>query len=824
LGSTRTRQVIAIALAAVVLMGCTSGSKSATPPDGSAVANGDFQATIRRTTDGVPHIVAADWGSLSFGQGYASAEDRSCDLADQVVKIKGERAKWLGPGETNANVDSDFSWKAIGIYDRAAKDYPAKSPEVRQLVDAFASGWDAYLAKVGADGINGWCKGAPWVQPVTGLDVYAYARSIALQASSGQLLSYIAKAEPPGPVATGAGFATGTAFKLDASTASLGSNGWALGTDRTESGGGMLLANPHFPWEQELRFWEVQLTIPGQSDIYGVQLSGLPGIGIGFTDAFAWTHTVSAGNRFTAYTLDLVPGSPTTYKYDDGQKAMTSRPIAIEVKQPDGTTTTTTRTAWSSHYGPIISFPGVGWTGTTTITYRDANIDNDAFIDQYLAMDQAKNLDEFIAAHQEHQGVPLFNTIATSNDGRAWYADTSATPDLSPSAIAAYEASLKTNPIASAAADSGAVVLDGSKSLNEWVNEPGARSPGLVPYDRMPQVQRSDYVFNANDSFWLPNADHVLAGDYSPLHGKQNTARSLRTRENAAVLRGDEKFNLDTLAGAALADRGYSSRALKDDVVARCQAKGPVDVSAQPNTDKPELSLPAATVDVTKACATLAAWDGTYNLDAKGAALWREFMGRFDSKDLGPAGALWATSFDPAKPVDTPAGLAPAPAGAPDPVLVNLARAVQLFDRAGQPIDAPLGDLQYADRNGERIPIHGGNSVDGTTNVVGYSSAPGSTTETIPKRSPVVAARTSLTKEGYMVNNGSSFMMVVEYGPAGPRAKVLLNYGDSQDRSNPVFVDSTRRFSEKNWRDIVLGEDAVKQQEGMQEETVSGAR
>jgi len=247
-------------------------------------------------------------------------------------------------------------------------------------------------------------------------------------------------------------------------------------------------------------------------------------------------------------------------------------------------------------------------------------------------------------------------------------------------------------------------------------------------------------------------------------------------------------------------------------------------VSAQPNTDKPELSLPAATVDVTKACATLAAWDGTYNLDAKGAALWREFMGRFDSKDLGPAGALWATSFDPAKPVDTPAGLAPAPAGAPDPVLVNLARAVQLFDRAGQPIDAPLGDLQYADRNGERIPIHGGNSVDGTTNVVGYSSAPGSTTETIPKRSPVVAGRTSLTKDGYMINNGSSFIMTVEFGPDGPHAKVLLNYGDSQDRSNPVFVDSTRRFSEKNWRDIVLGEDAVKQQEGMQEETVSGAR
>ncbi len=93
-----------------------------------------------------------------------------------------------------------------GIYDRAAQDYPSKSPEVRQLVDAFAAGWDAYLAKVGVDGINGWCKGADWVQPVTGLDVYAYARSIALQASSGQLLSYIAAAQPPAPQAAGTAY------------------------------------------------------------------------------------------------------------------------------------------------------------------------------------------------------------------------------------------------------------------------------------------------------------------------------------------------------------------------------------------------------------------------------------------------------------------------------------------------------------------------------------------------------------------------------------------------------------------------------------------
>ena len=33
-------------------------------------------------------------------------------------------------------------------------------------------------------------------------------------------------------------------------------------------------------------------------------------------------------------------------------------------------------------------------------------------LDQYLDMVQAKGLDDLIAAHRKHQGIPLFNTIA----------------------------------------------------------------------------------------------------------------------------------------------------------------------------------------------------------------------------------------------------------------------------------------------------------------------------------------------------------------------------------------------------------------------------
>ncbi len=212
----------------------------------------------------------------------------------------------------------------------------------------------------------------------------------------------------------------------------VGSNGWAVGIDRTEgSKGGLLVANPHFPWEGELRFAETHLTVGDEIDIYGAQLLGVPGIGIGFTEGVAWTHTVSAGKRLTAYLLTLDPASPTNYVVDGEIRPMTPADHTISILRADGTVDEETRTLWRSEYGPIVDFPGLGWTDSAVLSFRDANIDNDEFVDQYLDMISVQSLDDLQAVHAEHQGVPLFNTIATGADGHVWYADTAATPNLS---------------------------------------------------------------------------------------------------------------------------------------------------------------------------------------------------------------------------------------------------------------------------------------------------------------------------------------------------------------------------------------------------------
>jgi acyl-homoserine-lactone acylase len=824
-GRTVLATVAALALAAGAAA-CTGGDDTDDAADEGArdvVGTGEtYLATIRRTSAGVPHISGDSSADVAFGQGWASGEDRACDLADQVVKIRGERARWFGAGEDDANVDSDFAWKAIGIFDLASDDWNDASDGVVELITAFTAGWNAQLDEVGADGLPGWCAGEEWVRPLEPVEVYAYARSIALQASGGAIAEFIARAQPPQSAA-----ATTTSAPDGAASAALvpaaqdvGSNGWAIGAERSADGGGMLVANPHFPWEGALRFWEVHLTIPGELDAYGVQLSGLPGLGIGFTENFGWTHTVSAGNRFTAYRLDLVPGSPTTYVYGDGQRAMTSQDVTVEVRGEDGRLSDVTRTMWSSHYGPIIDFPGFGWTDAATITYRDANIDNDEFVDQYLGMLQADDLDEFIEVHREVNGVPLFNTIAVSDDGRAWYADTSATPNLSDRAIAAYRASLASDPVVRIAAENGAVLLDGSDPVYEWVDEDGARDPGLVPAADQPTVERDDYVFNANDSFWLPHATETLDGDYSPLHGTQRTARSPRTRENAVVLGDtttagpageDGAFTLDELAAATVQNRGYTSRVLLESVVERCRQASTVDVPAQDPTDGPgPAPLPAARIDVGPACAVLAAWDGVYDVDRAGPPLWRELLAGVDTADLTRAGALWAEPFDPERPVDTPAGLAPAPSGgAPDPVLVDLARAVQSLEAAGFAADATLGEVQFALRDGERIPIHGGNARDGTTNVVGWGTDPsvldpallGTERETLVPGSSLAQVG---GESGYPVNNGTSFLMALSFTDDGPQARVFLTYGETEDRSSGLYTEATEAFSDKEWRDVAF--------------------
>lgn len=758
------------------------------------VGDGRYEAEIRRTTHGVAHVRAPDWGSLGFGQGFACARDHLPTIADQVAKVRGERSRFHGPGGSGDHLADDFGYRALDLLGRAPGLRDAQPPWVREMVDGYTAGYNAHLAEARSQGtLPGWCSGAGWIRPLSALDMYAYLADVALLGSGRNLVGLIGRAEAPGPDGP---VPPSPARELGAAPGA--SNGWAFGGDATAGGHGLVVANPHFPWYGEARFWECHLTIPGTLDVYGVSLLGVPGVQIGFNRRLAWTHTFSRGHRFTVYALDLVDGEPTRYRHGDAIRDLEPTTYRVEVADGDGGTDTVERTLWSSHHGPVLNLPVLGWGPETAYAYRDANLDNTRVLELFLRTDLAGSVDELRDLYAEVDAMPWVNTLAADSTGRAWYIDASSTPNLAPDAQERFTARLGDDFIAALMYENRIALLDGSDPRDDWVEEPGARLPGLVPFPRLPQLERRDFVVNANDSHWLTNPAAPLEG-YSVLHGLERTPRSLRTRQNlisAAALAATGAVTAESSLDVLLANRSLSADLLVDGVVERCRVVGRVQLGDR-------------SVDLHAAAGVLAGWDRRCDLDSVGAALWRETMASLPPAAWLDAGPLFTSGFDPADPVATPAGSTPPPDdGGPDPVATAVAAALVALEAAGVPFDAPLGEVQWAARGTERVPVHGGGEGEGILNVLApvgtLRSASLEPLPDAPAPVPGRADRTGLSVGGYQVAYGTSFVMAVEMRPGGPRGLGLLAYGQAGDTLSPHHHDGTGAFAAKTARPLLF--------------------
>jgi len=781
------------------------------------------RAVVRWTSHGIPHVLADDVPSATYGQGWSFARLNGCLLADQVLKVRSERSSFLGPGEGDAYVRSDLVLKFLGIYANAeagiaelrvrADDGDDDATELLAIVEAYAQGYNDFIATRG-DELP--CGQEPWLRPVSPEDLFAHYIEVGMLASSRQTHDFIWAAKPPGAAGLEQGDDEPTTTLADLRANRPGSNGWAIGKERSANGRGMVVANPHFPWEGELKLYESHLRVPGQLDVYGASLMGVVGVLLGFNPDVAWTHTVSDGQRFTVYNLVIDPADPTRYLYDGESRAIEPSTYEVQVLQPDGTLAPASHTFWRTpDHGPVVALPPLTWSPTQAFALRDANANNQQLIPQFLGMNRATSMDEFQRVHDEVRGIPWVNTISASRDGRAWYIDATPTPNLTQAAIDRWLALREDDFLTILLDDNGLVLLPGDDSAFAWQEQPGAREPGLVPLANVPRLERSDFVFNANDSHWLTNPLEPLVG-YSPLHGFESTPRSARTRMNAVTLLDDDlsmsgtdhKFDLDEARAAIMSNRGMLAELLRDAVVARCRGAAPVVYAEE-------------TIDVSEACAILEQWDLRVDPQSVGAVIWREFLGDFDSGALTDVGALFDVPFDPADPVGTPRDLREPPEDpADDRILEALAGAVVRLGKAGIPLDAKLSDVQYTIRGGKRISVHGGSN-EGVTNLVVYSVLKTTASDPLP-RPPVINEVTDLTEGGYVVNYGTSFVMAMRFEEETPEAWAFITYGQSDDPRSPYNSDQTEAFSRKEWRKVLYTEEDIEQDPELEIEVLFG--
>ena len=712
----------------------------------AAIAEGRYEAEIRRTTGGWPHIKAASHGSLGYGYGYAYAQDQACTLAEIVVTVRAERTRWFGPQD--GNLESDFFWQRVedeGRVGELARRDPPHGParSVRAVVRGFAAGFNDFLRRRGVRDPR--CRGERWLRPITPKDLYRRFYQLGLRASSGNFLDEIVAARPPVP---GAAAAAAPAPDPDAfgdrlGPADLGSNAYAIGRRGARRGTrSLLLGNPHFPWEGAERWYQVHLTIPGKLNVIGAGLQGAPVVNIGFTRGVAWSHTVSTARRFTPYELDLVPGKPTQYLVDGRPERMRTRTVRVAGRE---------HTFYTTRWGPVFDFPlaGLSWTAEHAYAFADANSDQFRLTNQWERFDHAQSVGDLRRAYRRVQGNPWVNTIAADSKGRAYYADESVVPNVD----AELRGRCSDSPRAPLLLTQGVVLLDGSRSECAWKG--GNRlASGILPPRELPRVTRADYVANSNDSYWLPNSD-VRLGGFPRIMGAERTPRLLRTR--LALTQADERlagsdglgrpgFTLGTLKRVMFGNRNLSAELARDATVAACRASGRPDLAA--------------------ACDVLAGWDGRGDRDSRGAVLWREHWGR-----LQGAGVPWTVPYDPADPVNTPRGLDPASPA----VLAALTGAVEDLRAKGLALDTPLGLLQR-DRG---IPIHGCSESEGCFNII----------------------TTRRDEQGrYDPFTGASFVMAVAFDRRGrPRGEAILSYSQSENPRSRHYDDQTRLYSRKRW-------------------------
>ena len=736
---------LAAALGLSALVACAP-DESVTNDEASALSNAMKETVdVRWTEHGIPHITAQTWEGLGFGFAHSVAQNGVCVLAKELITVNGELSKYFGA--ENGNVNSDAFHRAL-LNDAKIDQYLGASSDDSNAMDSgYARGYNRYI-DTHADQLPASCAGAEWIKPIDERDLARLAIGVGIRYGLGRVTDQIATAAPNQAIASL------VPIDLTLDVEKIGSNAYAFGSDLTDTGRGILLGNPHYPWQGPSRFHMAHLTLPGEIDFMGVGLIATPRLAIGFNDTIAWSHTVSTALRFTFFRLDLVPGNSMAYLVGDEERVIEAIEVAVETDAGKEN-----RTVYLTHLGPVVAGPNTPWNDQHVYVMRDVNYENYRTGDQYAAMQRSTDVTQLRQALADHQGAAFVNTIAADKAGGALYADMSAIPNVSVELIARCAVDQS--------AGARITTLNGSDPSCNWQIDASAAAPGLMPPSQQPSLITTTYAGNSNDSYWLSNPALRLEG-YSPIIGDENAQRTLRTRSGLKfieeVLEAGNKFDQATVENLLFSHRHYGAELFLDEVLEVC-------------SDDATLA---------EACAVLAYWDRQQTTESRGAHIFSEFFS--ETKQLA---AYYAVPFDNSDPVHTPRGLTTSDTATREAILAALHVAVDRITEAGIALDAKWGDVQFEMSNGEKIGIPGGNGRAGMFSVI--------------------SARFNADNGGYTpIVAGNSYIQSVTWNEDGsPNARAILTYSQSPEPDSPFYADQTKIYSQSEWIEMPFTDEQI---------------
>jgi len=739
------------ACAAVFLAaGCGGGDDPPAPPPPAT----RFDAQVRWTAYGVPHVKANDYAGLGYGYGYAVARDQFCVLADRVITLRGERSAHFGADGRALvgflplpNLDSDLFYRMQLSTEYLDAAWQSLSDDARALAEGYAAGFNRYAAERNASAPP--CKG---FEPpaMTAADVLRAVMQIgtlnrsfmAAPFASASLWEHLdepasAAVSPPRP------------------RLGMASNTWAYGADATGSGTSIVVANPHTYWQDHwLLMHQVHLTIPGEIDVMGADFLGVPLPLTGFTRNLAWSIEAPATVTYgLPLKLDVRTGARPVYMVDGKPRDIERRTIEMKIMQGDGTTRTQVFGVPYSALGPLYRLPAApgrpaGWYAVTDAAAGDAR-----GLDQMLQVAKARDIAGFERAVAQHRGIAA-HLVAGDSQGTAMFIESGPILDIDDVALAGC--AVEATPTGQVPA-----ALDGSRGAC-LVRDAQGR-PRLAPAQRVPALATRGVAHNANDSYSL-SIYGQRHDNYSVLFGAPVAEPGGRTRMSHRLIGemlAKGKVDVDQAVDVVFGNRNYAAETLLDGIEAACAGAGG---------------------ETARACAVLANWDRRNDGGSRGALLFNELWPR-----LGAIADLYAQPYDPAAPLAVRT-MSTAPA-VQEAVRSALAQTAAALAEVGLKGDEPWGAMLARPTAAGRVPLHGGRGDQGVLNAM--EGAP-------------------LGPQGYGdIVAGTAYVQVVTWRAGKVVAKVMAANGQSTEPGSPHHDDQVALLSRKQLVDAPFMEDEV---------------
>ena len=337
------------------------------------------EVEVLRDPWGIPHIYASGLDDLFFAQGFVQAQDRLWQMEMYRRAGEGRLSEVLGAEA----LQHDRVARLLmfrGPFDDA--EFTSYHPEGRRILEAFASGINAYIDHATAAGelpveflLTGlepeyWSAETPLLRMQTAMPVADVRRELQLAARvaelgaeeanrqanptpwrelvvpdgvdmtliSGEVLGGVtgfrnAMSSPPLAAPYDGWTGSEMALNLGARETSPGSNNWAIHGSHTASGHAIVANDPHRGVTNPSLRYVVHLDAPGWTTI-GSTEPVLPGVAIGHNGRIAWGLTIVGTDQSDVYVEQVNPDNPKQVRWGDGWEEL--RTITETVQVRDG--------------------------------------------------------------------------------------------------------------------------------------------------------------------------------------------------------------------------------------------------------------------------------------------------------------------------------------------------------------------------------------------------------------------------------------------------------------------------------------------------------